>query len=99
MAEKVLKNIESEKKLKLAELVEILPGQVVSKTPVQNRAVSVTLFAFDKGEEISSHESGGDALVTVLSGKGLFDGRERVAHSKRASPSSCPQENPTRFWL
>lgn len=80
MAEKILKNIESEKKLKLAELVEILPGQVVSKTLVQNRAVSVTLFAFDKGEEISSHESGGDALVTVLSGKGLFtvDGEEYI---------------------
>jgi quercetin dioxygenase-like cupin family protein len=35
----------------------------------QNRAVSMTLFAFDKGEEISSHESKGDAMVQVLDGK------------------------------
>ena len=32
----------------------------------QNDHVSVTLFSFDKGEEISSHESGGDAFVTCL---------------------------------
>jgi len=80
MADRILKNIEPETKLKLADLVDILPGQVVSKTLVQNRAVSITLFAFDKGEEISTHESSGDALVTVLSGKGMFtvDGREYV---------------------
>ena len=47
-------------------------GQVVSKTLVQNDAVSMTLFSFDKGEEISTHASGGDALVTVLDGVGRF---------------------------
>ena len=35
-------------------------------------AVSVTLFAFDKGEEISTHDSTGDAMVQVLEGKGKF---------------------------
>lgn len=34
--------------------------------------MSVTLFSFDKGEEISTHAAGGDALVTVLEGKGKF---------------------------
>lgn len=47
-------------------------GQVVSKTLVQNDYVSVTLFSFDKGEEISTHASGGDAMVTVLEGTGKF---------------------------
>ncbi len=28
-----------------------MPGKVVSKTLAQNDAVSVTLFAFEKGEE------------------------------------------------
>ena len=45
-------------------------GQIVSKTLAQNKAVSLTLFAFDKGEEISSHESSGDAMVIVLDGTG-----------------------------
>ena len=47
-------------------------GQIVSKTLVQNDKVSMTLFAFDKGEEISTHASGGDAMVTVLEGTGRF---------------------------
>lgn len=44
-------------------------GQIVSRTLAQNPFVSLTLFAFDKGEEISSHASKGDALVLVLDGK------------------------------
>ena len=53
-------------------LVAYQEGQVVSKTLVQNDYVSVTLFSFDKGEEISTHASGGDAMVTVLEGTGKF---------------------------
>ena len=56
--------------LTLAELVTYQPGQVVSKTLAQNPAVSLTLFAFDQGEEISSHESNGDAMVIALDGEG-----------------------------
>lgn len=67
-----LKNIEKSTKLEMKELVQYADGQIVSKTLVQNRAVSLTLFAFEKGEEISTHESGGDALVTVLEGVGRF---------------------------
>lgn len=66
------KNIEKKTKLILAEQVDYRPGQVVSKTLVQNDSVSVTIFSFDKGEEISTHASGGDAMVTVLEGTGRF---------------------------
>lgn len=66
------KNIEKQTKLKLGDLVDYQPGQVVSRTLVQNEAVSMTIFSFDKGEEISTHASGGDAMVTVLEGKGRF---------------------------
>lgn len=66
------KNIDKHVKLKLSEQIEYQKGQVVSKTLVQNELVSVTLFSFDKGEEISTHAAGGDAMVTVLDGKGRF---------------------------
>ena len=65
-----LKNIEKSTVLTLKEQVAYQPGQVVSKTLAQNDVLSVTLFAFDKGEEISTHESGGDAFVTCLDGTG-----------------------------
>ncbi len=66
------KNIDKAVKLSLAEQIDYQPGQVVSKTLVQNDTVSMTLFSFDKGEEISSHAAGGDAMVTVLDGTGRF---------------------------
>ncbi len=66
------KNIDKKKILELKNMVEYQEGQVVSKTLVQNELVSVTIFSFDKGEEISTHAAGGDAMVTVLEGKGKF---------------------------
>lgn len=66
------KNIDKKKVVELKKLVEYQEGQVVSKTLVQNELVSVTIFSFDKNEEISTHASGGDAMVTVLEGKGKF---------------------------
>lgn len=66
------KNIEKQAVLQLKDLVEYQTGQVVSKTLVQNDKVSMTIFSFDKGEEISTHAAGGDAMVTVLEGTGKF---------------------------
>lgn len=66
------KNIQKQTALKLRDLVAYQEGQVVSKTLVQNDYVSMTIFSFDKGEEISTHASGGDAMVTILEGTGRF---------------------------
>lgn len=78
----MMKNYDIATVLTMKEQVVYQPGQVVSKTLAQNDAVSVTLFAFDKGEEISTHESGGDALVLCLDGKGRItvDGVEHILH-------------------
>lgn len=67
-----MKNIPGKQVVALASLVEAGPGQVVSRTLAQNSALSITLFAFDQGEEISTHASEGDAMVTVLEGTGHF---------------------------
>lgn len=67
-----IKNMEHEKVARLADEIQILSGQVVSKTLAQNDSVSVTLFAFSKDEEIGTHGSKGDAMVTVLEGTGQF---------------------------
>ena len=78
----MMKNISKAEILRLKEQVAYQPGQVVSKTLAQNSAVSVTLFAFDKDEEISTHESGGDAMVTCLDGVGRIkiDGEMYMLH-------------------
>lgn len=40
------KNIEKQRKLKLKDQIEYQPGQVVSKTLVQNDKISMTIFSF-----------------------------------------------------
>ena len=77
-----IKNIDKSQVLTLKDEVSYQKGQVVSKTLAQNDALSVTLFAFDKDEEISTHESGGDAFVTCLDGVGriTIDGKAYELH-------------------
>lgn len=76
----ILKNIKFAEVLTLKDEIAYQKGQVVSKTLVQNDSVGITLFSFDKGEEISTHESGGDAFVTCLDGVGkiTIDGVEHI---------------------
>ena len=78
-----IKNIPHETALALSEQIAVLPGQVVSMTLAQNKAVSITLFAFDQGEEISAHAASGDAMVTVLEGTGRFsiDGTPHICRA------------------
>lgn len=45
------------------------PGSVVSKTLVDKRAGTLTLFAFDEGQGLSEHSAPFDALVQVLDGE------------------------------
>lgn len=75
-----MKNISKSEVLVLKDQVSYQQGQVVSKTLAQNDAVSITLFSFDQGEEISTHASGGDAFVTCLDGVGkiTIDGQGYV---------------------
>lgn len=77
-----MKNIAKAEVLMLKEQVAYQDGQVVSKTLAQNEHLSVTLFSFDKNEEISTHASSGDAFVTCLDGveKITIDGVRYILH-------------------
>jgi quercetin dioxygenase-like cupin family protein len=88
------KNIEKQIKLKLKDQVAYQDGQVVSKTLVQNNRVSMTIFSFDKGEEISTHAAGGDAMVTVLEGKGRFTVAEDVFYLESGETLIMPKDIP-----
>ncbi len=88
------KNIEKKASLKLKDLVDYQDGQVVSKTLVQNEYVSMTIFSFDKGEEISTHAAGGDAMVTVLEGTGRFTVGGEVFHLNEGDTLVMPKDIP-----
>ena len=88
------KNIEKNVKLNLRDQISYQPGQVVSKTLVQNDALSLTLFAFDKDEEISTHKSDGDAIVTVIDGKGKFTVGEDIFYLESNDTLIMPKDIP-----
>ncbi len=52
----------------MGELLDYQAGSVVSRTLLKKPTGTVTLFAFDEGEELSEHSTPHDALVEVLDG-------------------------------
>ncbi len=76
-----IKNIPFSEPQQLADLVAYEDGRVVSRTFAQNPALSLTLFAFDAGEGVSTHTAPGDAMVQVLDGEATIniDGKEMTA--------------------
>jgi len=69
----LLKNIPFGKPQALVDLVDYEEGRVVSRTFAQNPGLSLTLFAFDRGEGISAHTVQADALVQVLDGEATVE--------------------------
>jgi quercetin dioxygenase-like cupin family protein len=61
--------------LSVSDLVEYQDGAVVSRTLIKGPAGSVTLFAFDEGQDLSEHTVPHDALAYV------FDGEARITIS------------------
>lgn len=57
------------RKTSLASLVSYQAGSVVSRTLINNKAGTVTLFAFDQESALSEHTAPYDALLLVLEGE------------------------------
>ena len=88
------RNIEKSTVMVLKDQIHYQDGQIVSKTLVQNDYVSMTIFSFDKGEEISTHAAGGDAMVTVLEGKGRFTVGGEVFYVEEGETLIMPKDIP-----
>ena len=57
------------KALRLTDLAQYQAGAVVSREILRKKTGTVTVFAFDKGEELSEHTAPFDALVLCLDGE------------------------------
>jgi len=70
MTEKKLKGgIPAAEALQLAGLVEYADGAVVSRTIKKSEKGTLTVFAFDEGEGLSTHSAPYDAYVQILDGE------------------------------
>jgi quercetin dioxygenase-like cupin family protein len=54
--------------LTLADLVQYQPGAVVSRTLIDKKIGTLTLFAFDEGQGLSEHTAPYDAFVQIVDG-------------------------------
>lgn len=50
-------------------MIEYAEGGIVSKEFIHTKGGSVTLFSFDKGQNLSEHSAPFDAMVTVIDGE------------------------------
>jgi len=53
----------------LRDLIDYQEGSVVSRTLIDKKAGTVTLFAFDENQGLSEHTTPYDAMVYVLDGE------------------------------
>jgi quercetin dioxygenase-like cupin family protein len=53
----------------LAKHVDYREGSVVSKTLIDKKTGTITLFAFDKGQGLSEHTAPFDAFVQIVEGE------------------------------
>ena len=61
--------MEPSKKFELAGLLDYATDSIVSRIIAKNDAGNITLFSFDKGQELSEHTAPYDAVVQVLDGQ------------------------------
>jgi quercetin dioxygenase-like cupin family protein len=61
--------LERAKVFGLADLVAYQDGAVVSRTLIDHKEGTVTVFSFDEGEGLSEHVAPFDAMVVVLDGE------------------------------
>jgi len=62
-------NIKPSSILNLVDQVEYADGSVVSRTIIDKKAGTLTLFSFDSGQGLSEHSAPFDALVYILDGE------------------------------
>lgn len=58
--------------LKAKDLVKYDKGAVVSRTIIEKKTGTVTIFSFDKGQGLSEHTAPFDALVQILDGEAVI---------------------------
>ena len=77
-----------------ADLIAYQDGSVVSREIVSQKTGSVTLFAFDKEQDLSEHTAPFDALVCVLDGESEITISGTPYHLKTGEMIIMPAHKP-----
>lgn len=82
--------------LTLSELVSYQDGSVVSKTLIDKKIGTLTMFSFGAGQGLSEHTAPFDAVVQVVDGEAevVINGEAQTVHSGQMiiMPANIPHE-------
>src|SRR5512139_2813837 len=80
--------------IKLVDLADYQKGSVVSRTIIDKKTGTVTLFAFEEGEGLSEHTAPFDALVYILDGEAEISISGKPLHLNKGSMTIMPANQP-----
>jgi quercetin dioxygenase-like cupin family protein len=78
----------------MADLVDYQEASVVSRTIIDRKAGTVTLFAFDEQQGLSEHTAPYDALVYLLEGEAEITVSGRAIQVKEGEMMILPANKP-----
>jgi quercetin dioxygenase-like cupin family protein len=93
-------NVEREKKqikpqvVKFADLVDYQEGSVVSRTLIEKKTGTITVFAFDERQALSEHTAPYDALVHLLDGEAEVTVSGKTYNLKEGEMIIVPASHP-----
>ena len=93
-AKKTAVNVLMSKAIGLAGLLNYQDGAVVSKTVISKKTGTVTVFAFDKGQGLSTHSAPFDALVQILDGEARITIAGKGVTVKKGEMIIMPADKP-----
>ncbi len=75
-------------------LVSYQPGSIVSRTVIEKKTGTVTLFAFDEGQGLSEHTAPFDAMVCVVDGEAEISISGKPQRVKKGEMIIMPANEP-----
>lgn len=79
---------------KLDGMVEYQEGSIVSRTLIDKKAGTVTLFAFDRGQKLSEHTAPYDAMMVILDGEAEISISGKPLHLENGQMIILPANKP-----
>lgn len=78
----------------LVDMVDYQKESIVSRTIIEQKTGTVTLFAFDQGQGLSEHTAPFDALVQILDGEAEIKISDRLFSLKQGDIIIMPANKP-----
>ena len=89
-----MNEFKKEEKFTYDDQISYAPKAIVSKHVLKKKTGNITLFAFDKGEELSEHTAPFDAIVQIVDGSAtvIIDGNSNNLKSREViiMPANIP---------